>query len=127
MAQRSFRFFVRSRKISWVTKNLFSRVSPCFGRHVKPLVPAAFAVVSTHLSALGPRACILLGMQYDDKFGVMVSRPSRQIAKYPRFRSRPTYAYSLEKRCISKKFVSQKNLRWLRLRIPFSMLNYFKI
>jgi hypothetical protein len=112
MAQRSFRFFVRSRKISWsvigwVTKNLFSRVSPCFGRHVKPLVPAAFAVVSTRLSALGPRACILLGMQYDDKFGVMVSRPSRQIAKYPRFRSRPTYAYSLEKRCISKKFVSQ--------------------
>jgi hypothetical protein len=26
----------------------------CFGRHIKPFVPAAFAVVSTHQSALGP-------------------------------------------------------------------------
>ncbi|RVE42480.1 hypothetical protein evm_012876 [Chilo suppressalis] len=41
--------------IGWVTKNLLSRAPPCFGRHVKPLVPAAFAVVSTHQSALGPR------------------------------------------------------------------------
>ncbi|RVE44077.1 hypothetical protein evm_011270 [Chilo suppressalis] len=41
--------------IGWVTKNLLSRASPCFGRHVKPLVPAAFAVVSTHQSALGSR------------------------------------------------------------------------
>jgi hypothetical protein len=32
--------------IGWVTKNLLSRASPCFGRHVKPLVPIAFAVVS---------------------------------------------------------------------------------
>jgi hypothetical protein len=31
------------------------RAIPCFGRHVKPLVPAAFAVVSTHQPALGPR------------------------------------------------------------------------
>jgi hypothetical protein len=31
------------------------RAPPCFGRHVKPSVPAAFAVVSTHQSALGPR------------------------------------------------------------------------
>jgi hypothetical protein len=29
--------------------------APCFGRHVKPLAPAAFAIVSTHQSALGPR------------------------------------------------------------------------
>jgi hypothetical protein len=29
-------------------QNLLSRVSPCFGRHVKPLVPAAISVVSTH-------------------------------------------------------------------------------
>jgi hypothetical protein len=28
---------------------------PCFGRHVKPLVPALFAVVSIHQYALGPR------------------------------------------------------------------------
>jgi hypothetical protein len=28
---------------------------PCLGRHVKPLVLAAFAVVSTHQPALGPR------------------------------------------------------------------------
>jgi hypothetical protein len=41
--------------IRWVTKNLLSRAPPCFGRHVKPLVPAAFAVVSTHQPALGPR------------------------------------------------------------------------
>jgi hypothetical protein len=41
--------------IGWVTKNLLSRSPPCFGRHVMPLVPAAFAVVSTHQPALGPR------------------------------------------------------------------------
>jgi hypothetical protein len=29
-------------------QNLLSRAPPCFGRHVKPLVPATFAVVSTH-------------------------------------------------------------------------------
>jgi hypothetical protein len=36
-------------------KNLFYQTPSCFGRHVKPLIPAAFAVVSTHLIALGPR------------------------------------------------------------------------
>jgi hypothetical protein len=41
--------------IGWVTKNLLSRAPPCFGKHGKPLVPAAFAVVSTHQPALGPR------------------------------------------------------------------------
>jgi hypothetical protein len=40
--------------IGWVTKNLLSQAPPCFGTHVKPLVPAAFAVVSTHQPALGP-------------------------------------------------------------------------
>jgi hypothetical protein len=35
--------------------SLLSRVPPCFGGHVKPLVPAAFAGVSTHEPALGPR------------------------------------------------------------------------
>jgi hypothetical protein len=45
--------------IGWVTKNLLSRAPPCFGRHVKPLVPAAFAVVSTHKRALGPRGGLL--------------------------------------------------------------------
>jgi hypothetical protein len=40
--------------IGWVTKNLLSRIPPCFQRHVKLLVLAAFAVV-THQSALGPR------------------------------------------------------------------------
>jgi hypothetical protein len=29
--------------IGWVTKNLLSRAPPCFGRHVKLLVPVAFA------------------------------------------------------------------------------------
>jgi hypothetical protein len=33
--------------IGWATKNLFSRVLPFFGMHVKLLVPVALAVVST--------------------------------------------------------------------------------
>jgi hypothetical protein len=41
--------------IGWVTKNLLFRAPLCFGRHVKPLVPEAYAVVSTNQSALGPR------------------------------------------------------------------------
>jgi hypothetical protein len=41
--------------IGRVTKNILSQAPPCFGRHVKPLVPAAFAVVSTDQSALDPR------------------------------------------------------------------------
>jgi hypothetical protein len=40
--------------IGWVTKNLLSRAPACFGRHVKPLVPTTFAVV-THQHALGLR------------------------------------------------------------------------
>jgi hypothetical protein len=38
--------------IGWET--LLSRAPPCFIRHVKSLVPAAFAVVSIHQPALGP-------------------------------------------------------------------------
>jgi hypothetical protein len=30
--------------IRWVTKNVLSRAPPGFGRHVKLLVPAAFAI-----------------------------------------------------------------------------------
>jgi hypothetical protein len=41
--------------IGWVTKNVLSPAPPCFGTHDKPLVPAAFSVVSTHQTALGPR------------------------------------------------------------------------
>jgi hypothetical protein len=49
---------VRLRKLSNVRRgqssdgdqNVLSRAPPCFGRHVKPLVPVAFAVVSTHSS-----------------------------------------------------------------------------
>jgi hypothetical protein len=41
--------------VGWVTINLFFRAPPCFGRHVKPLVPDAIAVDSTHQPALGPR------------------------------------------------------------------------
>jgi hypothetical protein len=33
--------------IGWVTKHLLSQAPPCFRRHGKLLVPAAFAVVST--------------------------------------------------------------------------------
>jgi hypothetical protein len=35
-------------------QNLLSRAPPRFGRHVKLLVPAVFAVVSTHQPALSP-------------------------------------------------------------------------
>jgi hypothetical protein len=59
MGPRSVRFGVRVKQrwsvIGLVTQNLFSRALPCFGRHAKPLVPASFAVVSTHQPALGPR------------------------------------------------------------------------
>jgi hypothetical protein len=44
--------------IGWVTKKLSSLARPCFGRHIKPLVPAALAVVSTHQPALGPRGVL---------------------------------------------------------------------
>jgi hypothetical protein len=52
---------VRSWKLSSVGRSLdgqpkifLSGAPPCFGRHVKPLVSAAFIVVSTHQSALDP-------------------------------------------------------------------------
>jgi hypothetical protein len=41
--------------MTWVTKNLLSQATPCFTRHVKPLVRAAFTVLSTYQSALGLR------------------------------------------------------------------------
>jgi hypothetical protein len=31
-------------------QNVLTRAPPCFGRYVKPFVPTAFAVVSTHSS-----------------------------------------------------------------------------
>jgi hypothetical protein len=40
--------------IGWVTKNLLSAAPPCFGRHVKLLVPVAFVVVSTQQYTLDP-------------------------------------------------------------------------
>jgi hypothetical protein len=42
----------------WVTKILLSRAPPCFGRHVKPLVSAVFAAVSTQQPAEGPRGVL---------------------------------------------------------------------
>jgi hypothetical protein len=41
--------------IGWATINLMYPAPPCFGRHVKLLLPAAFAVVSTNQHALDPR------------------------------------------------------------------------
>jgi hypothetical protein len=60
MDPRPVRLGVRSRSSEnvgyWMGKQiLLSRAPPCFARHVKPLVKAAFAVVSTHQSALSPR------------------------------------------------------------------------
>jgi hypothetical protein len=51
---------VRSRKqsnIGWSSDGWpkFYHLELIFGRHVKPLVPAVFAVVNTHQSALGSR------------------------------------------------------------------------
>jgi hypothetical protein len=39
----------------WMRDQKYIISTPCFGKHVKPLIPFAFAVVSTHQSALGPR------------------------------------------------------------------------
>jgi hypothetical protein len=47
--------FVSYKRFACARNNLFSRVPPCFGRNVKPLVPDEFAVVSTHQPALGLR------------------------------------------------------------------------
>jgi hypothetical protein len=47
--------------IGWVTKSILCRAPPCLGRYVKPLVSAAFAVVSTHQPALSPRGGLWLG------------------------------------------------------------------
>jgi hypothetical protein len=44
--------------MGWVTKNLLSPALLYFGRHIKPLVQAAFAVVSTPQFTLGPRGCL---------------------------------------------------------------------
>jgi hypothetical protein len=44
--------------IGWVTKNLLSLAPPWFGRHVKSVVPAEFAVVSTHQPTLRPRGVL---------------------------------------------------------------------
>jgi hypothetical protein len=63
ISPRSVGFGVRSRKLSnvgYVTKNLLYQAPPCFGRHVMPVVPAAFAVVSTHRCTLGPRGRLWL-------------------------------------------------------------------
>jgi hypothetical protein len=54
MVPRSVRFSGWS-VIVWVTKKLLFRAPPCFGRHVKPLVPTEIAVVSTHKPVLVPR------------------------------------------------------------------------
>jgi hypothetical protein len=64
MDQRLVRFGVRSRKLSKVVARLldglqkFIITSSSVFQNVKPLVPAAFAVVSSHQSALGPRGGI---------------------------------------------------------------------
>jgi hypothetical protein len=41
--------------IGWVTKNVLSRPPLCSEWHVKPLILAASAVVSTYQPALSPR------------------------------------------------------------------------
>jgi hypothetical protein len=60
MAQQLVPFGVRSRTLSKVgvsfsDQKIYYLQLLCFGTNVKPLVPAAFVVVSTHQSALDPR------------------------------------------------------------------------
>jgi hypothetical protein len=45
---------VQSRKLSNVSRSSDIISSSCFGRHVKPLIPAAFTDVSSHPSAQSP-------------------------------------------------------------------------
>jgi hypothetical protein len=54
VSQQLVRFSQHWSVIGWVTK-LISRAPLCFERHVKPLDPAVFQIVSTHQSVLGPR------------------------------------------------------------------------
>jgi hypothetical protein len=46
--------------IGWVTKKILSRAPPRLRRYFKPLVPAVFAIVSTHQPALGPCGVVLV-------------------------------------------------------------------
>jgi hypothetical protein len=59
MAPRSVRFGVRSWKLSkgshWMGDQKFIISSSSVLRNVKPLIPAEFAVVSTHQPSLDPR------------------------------------------------------------------------
>jgi hypothetical protein len=55
MAPRSRKLSNVGQSVGWVAKTLLSLALRCFGRHVKPLVPAAFAIVSIHQPALGSR------------------------------------------------------------------------
>jgi hypothetical protein len=53
-------FGVQSRKLSNIGQSLdgLLRATPYFRRHIEPLLPAAFAVVSTHQPAMGPRGVL---------------------------------------------------------------------
>jgi hypothetical protein len=76
--------------IGWVTKSLLSRAPPCCGRHVNLLVPAAFAVVSTHQPALGPHdeLCVIhregLCPSSRDNNGLMVMTCTNRALYAPR-------------------------------------------
>jgi hypothetical protein len=67
-----------------VTKNLLSLVPPCFGRHVKPLVPAAIAVFSTHQPALCLRGglCPVLLMCNPEKGPCLSSGDLNRLIKW---------------------------------------------
>jgi hypothetical protein len=52
--------------IGWVSKSLFSPAPPYFRRHVKPLVSAAFVVVNSHQSPLGPRGGLTIWVNHKE-------------------------------------------------------------
>jgi hypothetical protein len=54
--------------------HILSRAPPCFARHVKPLVPAIFAVVRTHQPALGPRGGLWPVLLVGDPLGWLVAQ-----------------------------------------------------
>jgi hypothetical protein len=65
-------------------QNLLSRAPPCFERHVKLLVPAAFAVISTYSSFQGGLVVKIIAeslLQHDEKHVVLTLLSGIRVVK----------------------------------------------
>jgi hypothetical protein len=85
-------------------QNLLFQAPPCFGIHVKPLVPAAFAVVSTHSSSTSSRRPVVKIIaeflsQHDEKHVVQIPLRDRDKGR---------------KKC---RFCDEKYCRWSMLSV----------